>query len=155
VGIGAGNPEAQETLRIVQDQVEMAVRDFDARKPWLIVRHLVEGARRLREVVKTYYQNSLKPGDKKYPLVIRKAARTDIDFNEAVNRARGVEMEALVDPPETARSDGIASSVPRETFAVAPPGQRFTVTASIINRSEIPIETNTLDVYPYSWIGGP
>jgi LmbE family N-acetylglucosaminyl deacetylase len=155
VGIGAGNPEAQETLRIVEDQVEMAVRDFDARKPWLIVRHLVEGARRLREVVKTYYQNSVKPGDKKYPLVIRKAARKDMDFNEAVNKALGLEMEALVDPPETARSDGLAASVPRETFHVVTRGQRFTVTASIINRSEVTIETNSLDVYPYSWIGGP
>jgi len=155
VGIGAGNPEAQETLRIVQDQVEMAVRDFDARKPWLIVRHLVEGARRLREVVKTYYQNSVKPGDKKYPLVIRKAARKDMDFNEAVNKALGLEMKALVDPPETARSDGLAASVTQETFAVATPGQRFTVTASIVNRSEIPIETTSLDVYPVDWIGSP
>jgi LmbE family N-acetylglucosaminyl deacetylase len=155
VGIGAGNPAAQETLRSVQNQVETAIRDFDARKPWLIVRHLVEGARQLREVVKTYYQYSMKPGDKKYPLIIHKAVREDMDLNEAVNKALGLEMEALVDPPETARSDGLSASVPRESLQVATPGQRFTVTASIINRSEIPIETNSLNVFPDRWIGGP
>jgi hypothetical protein len=154
VGIAAGNPAAQETLRITQDQVEMAIRDFDARKPWLIVRHLVEGARQLRKVVKTYYQDSMKPADQKYPLVIHKAVRKDMDFSEAVNKALGLEMEALVDPPETARSNVLASSVPRETFHLATPGQRFTVTASIINRSEIPIETTSLDVFPVRWIGG-
>jgi LmbE family N-acetylglucosaminyl deacetylase len=151
VGIAAGNPAAQEALRIVQDQVEMAVRDFDARKPWLIVRHLVEGALQLRKVTKTFFQDSMKPGDEKYPLMIHKAGRKDLDFNEAVNRALGLEMEALVDPPETARSDGLAAFAPRETFRVATPGQRFTVTASIINRSEIPIETTTLGVYASFW----
>src|SRR5215510_7727600 len=155
VGIAAGNPAAQATLRITQDQVEMAIRDFDARKPWLIVKHLVEGARQLRTVVKTYYQDSMKPADQKYPLVIHKAVRKDMDFNEAVNKALGMEMEALVDPPETARSDALTSSVPRETFHVATLGQRFTVTASIINRSEIPIETTSMDVFPVVWIGGP
>jgi LmbE family N-acetylglucosaminyl deacetylase len=154
VGIGAGNLAAQETLRNVQDQVEMAIRDFDARKPWLIVRHLVEGARQLREVVKTYYQYSMKPGDKKYPLVIHKAGRKDTDFNEAVNKALGLEIEALVDPPETARSDGPAASVPRESFQVVTRDQRLTVTASIINRSEVPIETNSL-IVSHDWISGP
>jgi LmbE family N-acetylglucosaminyl deacetylase len=152
VGIGAGNQSAQETLRIVQDHVEMAIRNFDARKPWLIVRHLVEGARQLRGVTKTYYQRSMKPGDNTYPLTIHKAARKDLELNEAVNKALGLEMEALVGPPETAGSDGLSAPVQRESFQVATRGQRFTVTASIINRSEIPIETNSLNVFPDSWI---
>jgi hypothetical protein len=155
VGIGAGNPAAQETLRIAQDQVETAIRDFDARKPWLLVRRLVEGARQLRRVVKTYYQRSMRSGDKTYPLILHKVGPLDLELNEAVNKAMGLEMEALVDPPETARSDVLAASVPHETFAVATPGQRFTVTASIINRSEIPIETTSLNVFPDRWIGGP
>jgi hypothetical protein len=155
VGIGAGNPTVQETLRIVQNHVEKAIRDFDARKPWMIVRHLVEGKRQLQNVFEPYFQDSMKPGDKKYPLIIHKAAREEMDFNEAVNKALGLEMEALVDPPETARSDGFAASVPRETFRVVTPGQRLTVTASIINRSEIPIETTSLNVFPDRWIGGP
>lgn len=154
VGIGAGNPAAQETLRIVQDQVEMAIRDFDARKPWLIVRHLVEGKRQLQKVIKTYFQYWVKHDDKTYPLVIHAAAREEMDINEAVNKALGLEMEALVDPPETARSDGLAAPVPRESFQVATRGQRFTVTASIINRSEIPIETNSLHVFPVDWMAG-
>src|SRR5262245_35897443 len=118
VGIAVGNPEAQEMLRIVQDHVETAIRDFDARKPWLIVRHLVEGRRRLQKVTKTFFQHSMEPGDKTYPLVIHAATRQDLEFNEAVNKALALEMEALVDPPETARSDGLAASVPRETFLV-------------------------------------
>jgi LmbE family N-acetylglucosaminyl deacetylase len=155
VGIAAGNPAAQETLRIAQDHVEMAIREFDARKPWMIVRHLVEAKRQLQTVFEPFFKESMKPGDKKYPLIIHKAAREEMDLNEAVNKALGLEMEALVDPPETARSDGLAASLPRESFHVATPGQRFTVTASIINRSEIPIETTSLDVYPYEWLGGP
>jgi LmbE family N-acetylglucosaminyl deacetylase len=154
VGIGAGNPVAQETLRIVQDHVETAIRNFDARKPWLIVRHLVEGARQIRGVTKTYYQRSMKPGDNTYPLIIHKAVRKDLELNEAVHKALGLEMEALVGPPETAGSDGLSAPVQRESFQVATRGQRFTVTASIINRSEIPIETNSLNVFPDKWMVG-
>jgi LmbE family N-acetylglucosaminyl deacetylase len=155
VGIGAGNQAAQETLRIVQDQVETAIRDFDARKPWLIVRHLVEGARQLRGITKTYYQHSMKSGDKTYPLIIHKAVRLDLELNEAVDKALGLEMEALVGPPEAAGGDGRSAPVPPESLQVATRGQRFTVNVSIINRSEIPIETNSLNVFPDRWIGGP
>src|SRR5262249_52888241 len=128
VGIAAGNPEAQETLRIAQDQVEMAIRDFDARKPWLIVKHLVEGQQQLQKVIKTYFQYSMKSGDKTYPLVIHAAGREEMDFNEAVNKALGLEMEALVDPPGTERGDGFGASLPQEILRVATPGQRLTVT---------------------------
>jgi LmbE family N-acetylglucosaminyl deacetylase len=154
VGIAAGKPAAQEALRIVQNNVETAIRDFDARKPWLIVKHLVEGKRQLQKAIQTVLRDSMRPGNNIYRLIARKEM---IDFDQAVNTALGLEMEALVDPPETTRSDGLAASVTRETFRVATRDQRFTVTASIINRSEIPIETNSLNVFPDSWtrIRGP
>jgi LmbE family N-acetylglucosaminyl deacetylase len=154
VGIAAGNPAAQEALRIVQDNVETAIRDFDARKPWLIVKHLVEGKRQLQKAIQTVLRSSMRPGNHIYRLIVRKEI---LDFDQAVNTALGLEMEALVDPPETTRSDGLTSSVPRETFRVATRDQRFTVTASIINRSEIPIETNSLNIFPDNWtrIRGP
>jgi LmbE family N-acetylglucosaminyl deacetylase len=151
VGIAAGNPAAQEALRGVQDQVEMAIREFDARKPWLIVRHLVEGKRRLLQAMQTVLRASMRPGDKILPLIGRK----EMDFDQAVNMALGLEMEALVDPPETGRSGEFAAPFPQETFRVAIPGQRFTITASIINRSELSILTTSLGVYPTSWDVGP
>ena len=129
VGIAAGNPAAQETLRITQDQVEMAIRDFDARKPWMIVRHLVEGARQLRKVVKTYYQNSMKPADQKYPLVIHKAVRQDLDSNEAVNKALGLETSFNVSVSVSNNVKGATAGKVKLTmpsdWSSTPPVQEF------------------------------
>jgi LmbE family N-acetylglucosaminyl deacetylase len=147
VGIAAGNPAAQVALRGVQDQVEMAIRNFDARKPWLIVKHLVEGKRQLQQAIKTSLRDSMKPGNKILPLIGRK----ELDFDIAVSEALGLEIDVLVDPPETGRSGEFAAFSPRETFRVAIPGQQFTITASIINRSETPIETTSLGVYATFW----
>src|SRR5262245_1868491 len=149
VGIAAGNPAAQEALRGVRDLVEMAIREFDARKPWLIVRQLVEGKRQLQHAIKTVLRDSMRPDNNILPLI----GRIEMDFDQAVNKAVGVEMDALVDPPGTGQSGECAASFPRETFRVATPGQKFTITASIINRSEIPIETTSLGVYPTTWDG--
>jgi LmbE family N-acetylglucosaminyl deacetylase len=146
-GIAAGNPAAQMALRGVQDQVELAIKDFDARKPWLIVRHLVEGKRRLQQAMKTVLRDSMRPGNKILPLIGRK----EMDFDEAMNKALGLEMDVLVDPPEAGRSGEFAGFAPRETFRVAIPGEQFTITASIINRSETPIETTSLGVYADLW----
>jgi LmbE family N-acetylglucosaminyl deacetylase len=147
LGIAAGNPAAQEALRGVQDLVEMAIREFDARKPWLIVRHLVEGKRKLQTAIRTVFRGSMRPGNKIYSLI----ADLELEFDQAVNKALGLEMNALVDPPETGRSDEFAASSPRETFRVAIPGQKFAITASLINHSEISIETTSLGVYPTTW----
>jgi LmbE family N-acetylglucosaminyl deacetylase len=146
-GIAPGNLSAHGVLRGVQDQVEMAIKDFDARKPWLIVRHLVEGKRQLQQAIKTVLRDSMKPGNNVYPLIAKK----ELDFDQAVNKALGLEMDVLVDPPETGRTGEFAAFSPRETFRVAIPGQRFTVTASMINRSEVPIETTSLGVYANLW----
>jgi LmbE family N-acetylglucosaminyl deacetylase len=150
-GIAAGNPAAQAALRGAQDQVEMAIKDFDARKPWLILRRLVEGKRLLQTAIKTVLRDSMNPDNKIYTLIARK----ELDLNEAVNKALGLEIDALVDPAETSRSGEFATSSPRETFRVAIPGQQFTITASIINRSEVSIETTSMDLYPTSWGESP
>src|SRR5262245_21159567 len=86
VGIAAGNPAGQEALRVVQDLVEMAIKEFDARKPWLIVRHLVEGKRQLQTAIRTVFRGAMRPDNKIYALIANK----ELDFDQAVNKALGL-----------------------------------------------------------------
>jgi hypothetical protein len=61
------------------------------------------------------------------------------EFNEAMNRVLGLVMEALVDP-EPVPEGPVSLFARRDTFHVAIPGQRFSLTLRVTNRSPVQLE---------------
>ena len=55
-----------------------------------------------------------------------------------MNKALAISMDVLVDPPQTEGQPAFRQS--RETFAVAVPGQQFSLTATVLNRGQTKIE---------------
>jgi LmbE family N-acetylglucosaminyl deacetylase len=129
-------PELAEIQALVDD----VLATFDARRPWTIVSHLTAGLRLTRSVIERVEAASLGEAAKDHALFLLR--NKEREFVEAINKALGLAFDVLVDPSE--ERDEFASASQRrgvrETFAVAIPGQRFTLTATVTNRSPIRVE---------------
>lgn len=117
-----------------QDAVERALRYFDARAPWRVVESdVIPGLRAIRAAL-----GKARQGNAPEELIFR-LTNKEREFETAVNALLGMSFEALVDPP---RGPEAAPEFfrPRETFAVAIPGQRFSVTVTAVNRGDVRVE---------------
>ncbi len=145
VGLGKlteGKPDITKELTEVSNSIEAAIRNFNAREPWLIAKDLVTGKRSLGKTIEKVTGAKL-AADKK-DILVTLLTRKVMEFHDAMNQALGLSMEALVDPEKT-DSGPMGFMRPRETFAVATPGQQFSATIRVFNRSNQQI---TIDAMP-------
>jgi hypothetical protein len=136
-------------LAKISGHVEAAIRKFDALKPWVTATDLAAGQRATRALVKKVKASSIEPASKDHLLFL--LGNKEREFNDAMNRALGLAMEVLVDPERPA--EGPASFFqPRETFKVAIPGQQFSVTWAVVNRSPVTIgRSDVMVAAPKGW----
>jgi LmbE family N-acetylglucosaminyl deacetylase len=125
-------------LAQLQAQVDEALKRFDARQPWLVAPHLASGLRMTRSLIEKVRGAQIEAAAKDQLLFL--LGNKEREFVDAANKALGIAMEVLVDPERATEGSGPFFFQPRETFAVAIPGQQFTLTASVVNRSRVKIE---------------
>src|SRR5262249_8998411 len=98
---------------------------------------LAAGMEYTRELIEKIKASSIESANKDYLLFL--LGNKENEFNDAMNMALGLVMEVLVDPEKA--SEGTASFFQsRATFATAIPGQRFSLTMSVVNRSPVKME---------------
>ncbi len=127
-------------LAEVQALVEEALASFDARSPWSIVPQLTSGLRRTRSLIERVQHAPVDEAAKDHLLFLLR--NKEREFVDAMNKALGLAFDVLVDPSE--EGEGFPGDSQRtrlrETFSVAIPGQQFTVTATVTNRSPVRVE---------------
>jgi LmbE family N-acetylglucosaminyl deacetylase len=132
-----GSTDFSPELTEISHRVEAAISKFNALKPWVVASDLAAGTKATRALIEKVKASSPEAADKDHVLFL--LGNKEQEFNEAMNKALGLVMEVLVDPERA--SEGPASFfVPRETFHVAIPGQRFSLTLSVTNRSPVKLE---------------
>src|SRR5258707_3076412 len=115
----------------VEKEVAHAIEAFDARDPSRILeQHVAPALRSLRAIIQNVSDSQIDEAAK-FELLFRLRNKTD-EFVRAGNLLAGVAFEVLVDParPEEGRT----------TFRVAIPGQKFGITATLVNRSHLRLE---------------
>ncbi len=134
----AGSTNISSDLTEINTRVEAAISKFDALKPWTAASDLAAGTKATRALIEKVKAAQIEAANKDHLLFLLN--NKEREFNEAMNKALGLVMEVLVDPDKPA--EGPASFFqPRETFAVAIPGQKFSITAAVVNRSQVKIES--------------
>jgi LmbE family N-acetylglucosaminyl deacetylase len=151
-----GKLDLTKELAEISNNVEAAIRKFDAREPWAVAGELAVGKRAVRAAIDKVGGAKLEAAQKDRLLFL--LGNKAQELNDAMNHALGLKMEALVDPEKKAEGP-MAMFQPRETFAAAIPGQQFSVTMRVVNRSkvklEIPATPLTLDLSKSAGILGP
>jgi LmbE family N-acetylglucosaminyl deacetylase len=133
----AGSTNFSPELTEISQRVEAAISKFDALKPWIVASDLAAGTKATRALIEKVKASAPEAAHKDHLLFL--LGNKEQEFNDAMNKALGLVMEVLVDPERT--SEGPASFVARrETFHVAIPGQRFSLTISVTNRSPVQLE---------------
>jgi LmbE family N-acetylglucosaminyl deacetylase len=145
----AGGVNLSAQLTELNNHIESAIKKFDARQPWVTASDLAAGQRIIRSLLEKVKASSVEEGSKNHLLFL--LGNKEREFNDAMNKALNLSMEVLVDPP--GRGEGPGSFFqPRETFNVAIPGQQFTVTWAVVNRSPVKIgDAQALLGQPRDW----
>jgi LmbE family N-acetylglucosaminyl deacetylase len=133
----AGSTNVSPELTEISQRVEAAISKFDALQPWVVAPDLAAGMKATRTLIEKVNASSLDAANKDHVLFL--LGNKEHEFNEAMNKALGLVMEALVDP-ERASEGPVSVFARRETFHVAVPGQRFSCTLSVTNRSPVKLE---------------
>ena len=144
------NADLNAMLIKLQRSIEDALTACSHRQPWVVLPYLAEGLRQTRELVETVNVTELQEFNKNHLYFLLKNKVQE--FRDAANKALGLSIEVLVDPPPA--EDGVSSfSRSSETFNVAIPGQVFTLTTKVVNPSPLRIEPiqATLHV-PKHWV---
>ena len=129
-------PVLNEAFMQLQESVEAAASDYDARQPWKVVPHLVEGLKATRDLIENVQDGlenvrgvDLDAATHAHLLfLLRNKAQ---EFMTATNAALGLSLEVLVQPAGTRSS---------ETFTVAIPGQKFSIGMRIVNPAPVAAE---------------
>jgi LmbE family N-acetylglucosaminyl deacetylase len=133
----AGSTNVSPALTEISQRVEAAISKFDALQPWVVAPDLAAGMKATRALIEKVKASSPDTAHKDHVLFL--LGNKEHEFNEAMNKALGLVMEALVDPEPV--SEGPTSVLARrETFHVAIPGQRFSCTLSVTNRSPVKLD---------------
>ena len=130
----AGSTNISPDLTEIGNRVEAAISKFDALKPWVVASELAAGMKATRALIEKVKAAQIETANKDQLLFLLN--NKEREFNDAMNKALGLAMEVLVDP-ERAAEGPTSFFQPRETFAAAIPGQKFSLTASIVNRSQV------------------
>lgn len=147
----AGTTNINAELNAINNNVEAALKKFDARQPWLTANDLAAGQKATQALIEKVKASSIQADNKDDLLFL--LGNKEREFNDAMNKALGLAMEVLVDPPPAAGGGAPAGfGGPRETFKVAIPGQKFSVTMGVVNRSPVAFErAETLVQTPKGW----
>ncbi len=115
----------------VERDVARAIEFFDARDPSRVLeQHVAPALRNLRAIIQNVSGSQIDEAAK-FELLFRLRNKTD-EFVRAGNLLAGVSFDVLVNPPREAQG--------RATFGVAIPGQKFGITGTLVNRSQIRLE---------------
>lgn len=101
-----------------------SLRDFNAAAPWKIAPQLAQGLATIRELLERE-----KDGHARFLL-----EHKEREYADALHRALGIQMEALVDP-----AGPVSPFSAPETFAAAVPGQKFAVTLTTAMPGEVKV----------------
>jgi LmbE family N-acetylglucosaminyl deacetylase len=128
----------EKPLGEIEKAVAGAVESFDAREPSRVLeQHIAPALRSLRAVIRSVGDTPIEE-DAKYDLLFRLRNKED-EFMRAGDLLAGVSFEVLVDPDRAAEAMPEMFR-PRTTFAVAIPGQKFTITGTLTNRANVRME---------------
>jgi LmbE family N-acetylglucosaminyl deacetylase len=133
----AGSTHFSPELTEISNRVEAAISKFDALQPWVMASDLAAGTKATRALIEKVKASSPEAANKDHVLFL--LGNKEQEFNDAMHKALGLVMEVLVDP-ERASEGPAAFFALRETFNVAIPGQRFSLTISVTNRSPVKLE---------------
>ncbi len=131
-----GSTNISSELTEIGNRVEAAIGKFDALKPWVVASDLAAGMKTTRALIEKVKGSSIEAANKDQLLFL--LGNKEREFNDAMNTALGLVMEVLVNP-EKAAEGPMSFFQPRETFAVAIPGQKFSITTTVVNRSQVKI----------------
>ena len=141
----AGATNLSPELTEISLRVEAAIRKFDALQPWVVASDLAAGMKTTRALIEKVKASSPETAHTDHVLFL--LSNKEQEFNDAMHKALGLVMEVLVDPEPG--SEGPASfSARRETFHVAVPGQRFSLTLRVTNRSPVKLERGEAGMAP-------
>ncbi|MBI1762509.1 MAG: PIG-L family deacetylase [Acidobacteria bacterium] len=146
----AGSTNVNAELSAINNSVEAAIKKFDARQPWLTATDLAAGQKATLSLIERVKASSITADNKDQLLFL--LSNKETEFNDAMNKALGLAMEVLVDPPPATGGGPGGFGGPRETFNVAIPGQKFSLTLSVVNRSPVAFErAETIVAPPKGW----
>jgi len=131
------NVDLNTMLTKLQRSIEDALATCSHRQPWVVLPYLAEGLKQTRELVTTLETAELQEFNKDHLYFLLK--NKEQEFMDAANKALGLSIEVLVDPPST-EDDAPSFFRSPETFNVAIPGQIFTLTTKVVNPSPLRIE---------------
>ena len=125
----ANAPTLDAEFTQLQEGVNAAIRDYDARQPWTVVPHLAGGLKTTRSLMKKIQEIDLDDSTRSHLLFLLR--NKEQEFMTATTAALGLSLEVLVQPTGTRSS---------ETFTVAIPGQRFSIGMRIVNPAPVAVE---------------
>ncbi len=121
----------------LQESVDAAIRDYDARHPWTVVPHLASGLKAVRGLIENVQRADLDDNTRAHLLFLLR--NKEQEFMTAANAALGLSLEVLVQPTTETRSS--------ETFNVAIPGQKFSIGMRMVNPSPVAAELVNASLY--------
>ena len=125
----------------LQESVDAAVRNYDARRPWTVVSHLASGLKTARALIENVQRIDLDDNTRSHLLFLLR--NKEREFMTAANAALGLSLEVLVQSTATRSS---------ETFAVAIPGQKFSIGMRMVNPSPVAAELVNASLHtPQDW----
>ena len=143
------SPDITQQLTGIGNRIEAAIKKFDARQPWTVAPELAAGLGATRGLLDKVQAAQIEATGKDQLLFLLR--NKEREFNDAMNKALGLAMEVLVDSEKGAEGS-MSFFMPRETFKVAIPGQKFSLTASVVNRSQAAILPRALTLQtPKVW----
>ena len=137
----ADTPALNAEFTQLQESVNAAGRDYDARHPWKIISHLTVGLKATRSLMEKIQDLDLDDTVQSHLLFLLR--NKEQEFMTAANAALGLSLEVLVQPTGTRSS---------ETFTVAIPGQKFSIGMRFVNPAPIAAELVTTALQtPEGW----
>ncbi len=132
-------PGAAALLGAVEAAVTRAVASFSMRDPSAAVPALAEGLEATRSALQKLSQTD---ADVVFALQVKEQ-----QFQEAINRALGVELSAIAQPAGLSEPTGpLAQFAPPVTMAAPVPGQTFEIRARFTNRGGLETRLETITI---------
>ena len=125
----ANTPVLNAEFTQLQESVNAAGRDYNARHPWTVVPHLASGLKTTRSLMEKIQDINIDDSVRAHLLFLLR--NKEQEFMTATNAALGLSLEVLVQSTDTRSS---------ETFTVAIPGQKFSIGMRLVNPAPIATE---------------
>ena len=141
-------PNLRSALTAIAKSVDEAVAAFKVADPSPAALPLSRGLKQLQVLTSQIESSGLSAVNKAALLTPLQTKQQQ--FQRAINLALGLELDASVDPERQSSFFGFFRT--EETFLMAVPGQTFTLSARLYNRSAQPISPKEIEVdVPAGW----